>query len=1343
MRYLLLLVALFLALTQGINLHASDYYFEHITVADGLSQNYITCIYQDSRGFMWFGTPNGLNRYDGYQVKEYNADTDNKRSLPDNNISVIFEDSDQRLWIGTHDGLCRYCPQTDDFAVVNLDVLSENTPENRHILSFYEDADHVLWIGSIGGALYAYDTEDDELEFYVQAIERAPVQVITSDADLLLLGCANNQGTMHLDKENRRCFRTKTDSLYPGLSITSLLRGGDGGLWVGSNNKGVHRYGKSAPEILLHDVQGLCTLSDSLMIIITENSGLYEYNMHRQSVDAIDANQKQSNLNSDAVTCVYADSSDILWVGTTNGGVNKFDSNSSHFKHISLHTGDLNRQNVNSVLAICELDERNLLVGLDNKGLMVYDKVTGQLLPHDIGRNFPDLKDVPVNAVLRDSRGFTWVGTYRKSIKVVGPQPEQNQINKLISQEIPANSSVKYVMEDSRHRVWIATSLGEVFCYDPGKKSMDKYKKGLNDLINPNVMLSLYEDSDHHIWAGSLCGLYRFDEKNEAFEQMYLPNRDNLFANRNIIVPICQVDDVLWVGSQDGLIGYSLKTKRVSHYGMADGLPGNKIKGILFEEKSGSLWISTDKGLSRLDLKNKRFFNFGLEDGILNREFNYMSFMRGQNGDFFLGSVNGIYHFNPEKMVSNPHEPKIAITSYQLYDNESVAGADKGMRYIPVVAGDKISIPYSESTFSIHYVGLNYTQTCKNEYAYRLLNYDDKWRYVGNRRIATFTNLDPGVYRFQVTASNGSGIWNKDGSELTIEILPPWYRTIWAYIIYAVVAVSLIIFLMRAYTNRVKMKSQLENEQFERRQSEKLNQMKMAFFSNITHEFRTPLTLILSPLASIINKRVGKSAQDEYLKIIQNNALKLLELVNELLDFSKSEAGNFSFNPVHTDLNKVIEREMRTFMPLAESKSINMACHCEEESLTGMADPVILRKIVSNLLSNAIKHTPEGGMICVHVEKSEAEGKGSVVRICVEDTGKGIPQDQQSLIFERFYQMKEDSSNGTGIGLALVKNLVELHHGSISIESTVGVGSKFIIEIPYVQSSLPLDEVDQSIVPTVVSVESEAEEHVSGAIGEEKKTHTVLIAEDNRELRTYMCGLLAPNYNVLVAENGREAWEMTQKDLPDVIISDVLMPEMDGKEFCRCVKRDVHTCHIFFIMLTALASEDCQKEGLKVGADDYLTKPFNPEILLSKLANIFQRRTHISRQTQTMQALKPEEVVNEDKDSRFLLDLIEIIKANLSNSDLKIDDIGKELGMSRTPFYKKIKELTNHTPNDFLKTLRLEQAKKYLSDSDKNISEIAYMTGFSSPKYFRECFKKQYGESPTEFVQRMKACQGA
>lgn len=1294
---------------------AHDYYFEQLTIADGLSQNYVTCISQDGQGFLWFGTPNGLNKYDGYQIKEYGLD----------NVSAIFSDSHQRLWVGTRNGLYNYRPQTDDFEYVKLGDTPYSNAEDIHVLAFYEDREGMLWIGTAGGILYAYHPKEQQIKEQFYSIQRAPIRALTSCRDSLLLGC-DNEGTMHLDKISKQSFRTASDSLYVGTSVTSFLSVKDQELWLGSYNKGLFRYGEQQPILDTQYIQGLCLLSDTCVLIATENNGLFEYDKAQGNVFPVNALRKETNLNSNAITCLYADFTGILWIGTTNGGINKFDPNRNNFRFISLHTEGLPWQSIHSVFALDELDEENLLIGLDNKGLYVYNRQTGKVSPHHYDSYFPELKETPVNAVLHDSRGLIWVGTYKKSLKVIGPQQECDYIHQLINRELLASSTIKYLCEDAKGRIWMGTSTGEICCYYPLERSLKKYNKAINTLFHPNVILSLYEDKSHRIWAGSMCGLYYFDEQQQDFQQAYLPDQENLFTGKNVIIPICQVEDALWLGTQNGLIQYFHATQETRHFTTADGLPSSKIKGLLWDETNRHLWISTDKGLSSLNLADNTFTNFGLEDGIINREFNNMSYLCDQHGEFFFGSINGIYHFHPEKLKSNLHAPQLILTSYQLYDHAP--------HTTPIVSGEEICIPYSESTFSINYVALNYTNTQKNEYAYRLKNYDEKWKYVGAQRMATYTHLEPGTYYFQVIGSNSDGIWNKDGANLKIVILPPWYRTIGAYLVYFLLILSFLYFLMYAYTNRIKMKSQLANEQFERRQLEKLNQLKMQFFSNITHEFRTPLTLIISPLDNIIQQKVGKTMQGDYLKIIQNNAIKLLKLVNELLDFSKSEAGYFSFTPAVVDLAKVIGQEVHTFMPLIESKHIQLSYVCQEPSLICMADKAVIQKIVSNLLSNAIKHTPDEGRICILLER-----RNDRIQISIQDSGKGIPQDQQQLIFERFYQMKEDSSNGTGIGLALVKNLTKLHQGVIRVESRVNEGSNFIVEIPYIAaSSYTESSAEKSTEENTLPQEAihVIEEEKYTAPSEQLQRATILIAEDNKELRIYISTLLMGAYNVLTAENGKVAWEMIQRELPDLILSDIVMPEMDGTALCRQVKQNIHTCHIPFIMITALTAESCQKDALSVGADDYLTKPFNSDILQSKISNMLHSRTLISRQVKTLHALKPEEMSSADKDSEFMLHLIEIVKANLSNADLKIDDLGKELGMSHTPFYKKIKQLTNQTPNDFLKSIRLEQAKKLLTDSDLNISEIAYLTGFNSPKYFRECFKKQYGESPTDYLER-------
>ena len=1333
---------LIMLLILTINTYASTkniYYFEQVTVADGMSQNHITCIYQDKQGFMWFGTTNGLNKYNGYEIEEFYTKPNVKNSLCNNSISSLFCDSYNQLWVGTSNGLCKYRPQSNDFEQIQLSNYAKGTNENQHIISLYEDKNHVLWIGTTCGVLYAYHLKNGQLETYPHLPHYASIRVINSFNDSLIVGCSNTQGVFHVDQQKKRFYKTKMDALYNGKSISSCTKDMKGQLWMGSNDNGLIAYGKAMNNnIDIGNIQYICNHSDSLLIIATENNGLHEYNIRTKKITDICAKEQEANLNSKAVTCLYKDLSQILWVGTTNGGINKFDPNRNNFQFLSLHFENTPRQSINSVLTLCKQKDNNLLIGLDNKGLYCYNPLTANTSKHTIGDKYSELKNSPINAVLHDSRDFTWIGTYCKSIKVVGPEPEQSRINKLINKYLSSNSSVKHIIEDSRKHIWIATSQGIILRYNPKKQSMEKFDRSINLKVNPNVILSLYEDSRKQIWAGSMCGLYCYDKKKNDFVQVYLPDKKNYSYAKNTIIPICETDNkTLWLGTQDGLLRYNVSTKQIKRYASNNGLSSNSIKGLLYDKKTQHLWISTDKGLSSYNLKDEQITNFGLEDGITNREFNNMSFLNDGEGNFYFGSINGIYHFRPELIARNVHVPKVVITHCQFYENNWQEQSMPTINNTPLTTKTSIEIPYSKSTFSIHYVALNYTNSSKNKYAYRLKNYDNNWHYVEGQRIATFTNLDPGTYYFQVIASNNDGVWNKEGSTLSIIILPPWWRSIWAYMIYFILISSLLYATMKFYTNRIKIKSQLASEQFERKQLEKLNQLKMQFFSNITHEFRTPLTLILSPLDSLVKQKVGKSMQNEYLRIIQNNAIKLLELVNELLDFSKAGAGSFIFKPSNIQLNSILKQELNTFQPLAESKNIKLQFVDNDQEFTCQADASILQKIVCNLLSNAIKHTPENGNICLCLEK--IEGLEPYLEISVKDSGKGIPKEQQQLIFERFYQMKEDCNNGTGIGLTLVKNLTDLHNGTIRVDSTPNCGSTFIVSIPFVKPTEDIilqesikDDLQMTMYTASAQQSVQIEDELFTKEGHITK-HTILIAEDNHELRSYIASLLANRYNILTAENGKIALEISQKELPDIIISDILMPEMDGKEFCSRIKKDIHTCHIPFMILTALTSESYQLEGLTIGADDYITKPFNPSILLSKVNNILESRKLITRRSHTLQAMQPEELVEEDKDKQFLLQLISIIRANMSNSKLKIDDLGRELGMSHTPFYKKIKELTNQTPNDFLKQIRLEQAKKLLIESKLSVSEVAYQTGFSSPKYFQECFKKHFGENPSKY----------
>lgn len=1331
---------IFIIAVFSINSFASrpliDFYFEHITIADGLSQNYITCIQEDAEGFIWIGTKNGLNKYDGYKITEYNHMPDAPYSITDSYISIIYKDSQNNLWIGTNNGLCRYRREYDDFEAIDFTAVNNNAAD-RVVISLFEDIDHVLWIGTSGGMLYSLNPDKKTLTPYPPSFEKTAIKEIIRYRDSLIIGCSNN-GLLYLDTDNKKFHKIATETSLERSVITSFSTDKDDNLWIGTRYQGLFKYGH--PHNIFSDqtILDICN-QDSFILIGTEENGLICFNHYTEEYQSIKTGQKGNNLNSDAITCLYLDSTGILWVGTTNGGVNKYDIHKNIFKHLSLSSENQYQLSMHSVYAMESNDEKTLLIGLDTKGLLSLNNETGEIDKKQIGK-YSELNGSSINTILKDSRDIIWVGLYKKGVTTIGPTETVSQINKLLSLHLSESTSVKYIIEDSKQRIWIGTSDKGVLCYNPLSNSIKAYDTTFNIYLSSNIITSILEDDEQRIWVGTINGLFQYMEHSDRFQLILLPDNNSVLSTRNTIIPICQVADNLWLGTRQGLIKYNFKKNQSHILNQSDGLPSESIKGLLYDNNGNGLWISTDKGLSRLDLSTDKFTNFGLKDGIISTEFNDMSVLKARNGMFYFGGVDGIYYFHPDHIKTNPNPPKVVITHYRLYDNKSDASIITPTPQIPVTQGQEIKIPYNEGIFSIDFVALNYTNSNKNQYAYKLDGHDNNWKFVGDQRMATYTNLSPGSYVFNVIASNNDGIWNEKGSSLRIVILPPWWRTPWAYLLYFILAGITIAISIRIYTTRLKMKNQLINEQFERAQLEKLDQLKSQFFSNITHEFRTPLTLIISPLEILMKNKSNQSNKNEYLEIIKRNTNKLLALVNQFLDFSKADSNQFLFTPSVTDITLFIKNEIESFIPLAKEKQQHLHIICNPDNFICIADSNIIEKIVYNLLSNAIKYTPKNGEIIVNA-KIENQDNNDLLILTVKDTGKGIPQDKQKLIFERFYQLDEKTSAGTGIGLSLAKSLTELHHGSIEVESEPDHGSLFTVKIPLERTY------DNSFKPysyptSDMEAKEDKEEHYSyNKLLEDKDKknqlrQTILIAEDNNDLRIFISSILSDKYTILEAENGVIALELAKKENPDIILSDILMPEMDGKQLCQQIKQDMQTCHIPFIMITALTSEINQMEGLAVGSDDYIVKPFSPEILKIKIKNALKSRSLISRHQTTLSAMKPEEVTVEDKDTAFLLDVIEYIKANVSEPDLKVDDLSQNSGMSRTPFFKKIKSLTGMTPNDFIRNIRLNQAAKLLSDSDLGIAEIAYNIGFTSPKYFRECFKKQFGITPSEYMEQ-------
>lgn len=1322
----LIILWILLSVSQTVGQSLPNFWFEQLTIADGLSQNYVTAIEQDKNGFIWIGTKNGLNKYDGYEMTVYNHIQNDSTSIPHNYIVTLYRDSKDNLWIGTNSGLCKYIAEKDLFQFFNFGT-SDKSYSNCNISSLSEDKNGLLWIGTEEGLLISFDlkTEKSKLYRYSQGIK-----AIKQDGQALLIG-GRNSGIAHFDPINEVFYQTSTDSVYNSNTVTTIATDPKGNFWIGTQSHGFYLYGQTLNKLSGQTILDICFYKDSLALLGTEEDGLICYNIQTNETQLINNTRADINLNSEGITCFYIDSTKTIWMGTINGGINKFDPNRSRFKHLSFSLKNNLPSAINCVFALEKLDNHSILIGLNTKGVYSLDTRTFEIDNRTINEDIPQLDGTTINTILKDSRGIIWFGTYKKSLVISGPHHLTSPIKKLIKNDLPSSASIKYLYEDSQHRIWIGTDNSGLFCYDRGE--LKKY-------IYPNLITCVVEDDNNQIWVATNSGLYLYYPKDDTFKTAFLANKKQPYSLANTIIPICPIQDTLWLGTRQGLIKYSYREQEHQIFQVEDGLPSESIKGLLHDKPNHKLWISTDRGLSCLDLSSYQFTNFGLKDGITCTEFNDMSFKKGPDGTFYFGCVDGIYSFHPDLVKKNPNPPKVVITHYRLYDDLSKNNINKGILQIPIPDNKEITIPFRQSIFSLDFVALNYTNTTKNQYAYKLENYDNNWHYVGTQHMATYTNLNPGTYLFRVKASNNDKIWNEEGASVKIIILPPWWRTAWAYLIYIIIIGGIVFLSIRMYTNRLKMQNQLNREQFERAQLEKLDKLKSQFFSNITHEFRTPLTLIISPLETINNPKGKVVLRNDYLITIKNNAYKLLDLVNRLLDFSKIESGSFTFNPIDVDIISLIKRGVQYFQSVADEKNITLTFHCDHNDFICTIDPNIVEKILYNLISNAIKYTPENGKVDVIATLE----KPCRLKLSVKDSGKGIPPEKQSLIFERFYQLEGDIPYGTGIGLSLVKSLVELHQGDIDIESEPNKGTLFTIYIPYketvVQHTSVVPSIEKDVQPTSGKNKPDIMNFLNDNDCREANSSqfTILVAEDNTDLRKFIKSILLGNYNVIEAENGTIALDMARKECPDIIISDILMPEMNGKQLCLQIKQDVQTCHIPFIMITALISETDQIDGLTVGADDYITKPFNPEILKTKIRNVLKNRILITRRYATLSALEPEEFETEDKDANFLLEVIEFIKANVSNPDLKVDDLSRNAGMSRTPFFKKIKSLTGKTPSDFIREIRLNQAAKLLTQSDLIITEIAYQTGFTSPKYFRECFKKQFGESPSEYIEHHK-----
>jgi signal transduction histidine kinase/DNA-binding response OmpR family regulator len=876
--------------------------------------------------------------------------------------------------------------------------------------------------------------------------------------------------------------------------------------------------------------------------------------------------------------------------------------------------------------------------------------------------------------------------------------------------------------------------------------------------LGSNNVRSLLVDRSGTLWVGTWAdGLHQFDEQSGKFKR-FVHDAGNPHSVANNFIRAIYEDCAgrLWIGTDGGLDELDRATKQFKHYTEKDGLPNNKIWGIL-EDDRGRLWLSTNNGISCFDPKastNSAFKNYTVRDGLSHQEFNRGAYFKSNNGEMFFGGMNGVTAFHPDGIGDNPFVPPVVITACKRYntdDAEGIAIVERG-----ISARQEIKFSYKDNIISFEFAALNFRNSEQNQYAYKLEGYREQWIQLGAHREATFTNLDPGEYVLRVKGSNNDGVWNEEGASLKIIITPPWWRTWWAYALYGVIFFGLLYGLRRYETSRQQFKHRAELEHVQAEKLHELNHLKSRFFANISHEFRTPLTLIMGQVEALHSDETAESKKAK-LAMAARNAQKLLTLINQLLDLSKFEAGQMTLRASQQNIVPLLKHLTATFESWAAQKKIALQFETSQDDVPVRFERDKIEKVMYNLLSNALKFTPEGGKVSVQlavlsdqlsvishqlpVKKLMAD---DCLLITIRDSGIGIPHDRLPYIFDRFYQVDSSQTReyeGTGIGLALVQELVQLHGGGISVESAVGFGTTFVISLPLgnahlkpeqmvVSEQLSVNSDQLSVTSEQLSVFSTAQPATSGQ-QPASSSDFILIVEDNADMRAFIGESLQDGYRILQAANGEEGFVKAQEYLPDLIITDVMMPRVDGYEMTRRIRQDQVTCHIPIIMLTAKAAEEDKLEGLERGVDAYLTKPFNKKELQIRVRKLIELRRLLRQQTGTKAVLAPSKIEATSLDQQFLQRIQEIIEENLENEDFSVDDLAAKAGVGQRQLQRKLKALTDSSPQQCIRSMRLQRARQLLEQGAGTVSEIAFRLCYGTVAAFSEAFREEFGEPPS------------
>jgi signal transduction histidine kinase/DNA-binding response OmpR family regulator/streptogramin lyase len=1376
------------------------------------SATIVHAFHHDSQGFIWIGSQEGLLRFDGYTYKPYSYTPFDSNSLSNDWVFDIEEDHLGNLWIGTFGGGLNYFDQKTEKFTRFSGTTEKN--QNSHITKIIVNEDGSIWFSGSMHSLTHLKLDLDKKPHYTHYdFSNEPVAksfptkntALTAHKDkqgIIWIGMAT-EGLIRFDPVTEEIIQYKHDpennQSISHNTISSICEDDSGNIWIGTGHPNISRHGAGLNlfnrrtktfKHFKHDWSGKNSIcSNNICQLLIDNTGIMWIGTWNNYINTVAVKELLSeeepffrhhkNLKRPVIESLYEDRYGNVWIGLMNRESHKFDRQQNSFALFSRNENYPNSLTQTGTWTVYADQSGKMWFGTN--GVDVYDSETGNFKHYYYDRqDTTGLSSNMISGIQENPEGNVWIATWHDGINILIPESgifKHMKNNPNDSMGLGSNT-IQHLLARPNGDFWIATQNVGIQLYE--RKTGNFYTFDLDPETHEDFIFSnLCEDRSGTLWIGtSNNGMYslRLDKHLNPEIVHYYNDPQNLSSLScndvsDIIQPSVIDTNTLWIATKAGLNRFDLETKSFKHFYRKDGLAANLILKIL-EDNQGNLWCTTPHGISVYNIKTGKILSFGRGDGMPFDSFGgfRQNAAKDLDGRLYFAGGNGVLSFLPEDIRQNPNIPPIRITDFSVFPKH--VELDTAIQY-----KRSIVLDYNQNMFSFDFAALNFTNPEKNQYAYKMEGLIDDWIQIGTERTASFTNLDPGEYVFRVKGSNNHGVWNEEGTSVKVIILPPWWRSSWAYIAYFILVLSVLYALRQYDLKRQRLKHQLALEHEYTENLQEIDRMKSRFFANISHEFRTPLTLILGPIKKWLPQLRNRNLKQD-LMMMQRNANRLFRLINQLLDLSRLESGGMTLQVREADITQMLRGYVQSFESLARIKKINLEFIAEPESIKTFVDRDKIEKIMYNLLSNAFKFTPENGevIVCLSLrgdlhkgrstkqspsvgnkeiaasspllgtrnDKSKIQNpKSKFLKISVTNTGSYIPPENINRIFDRFYQANVSEirgHEGSGIGLALTKELVELHHGQIRVDSHIDTGTIFTIHLPLGKEHLNEQQISDSPISFPDNIE-EAFLYETMTAGESrpknrKNLPLVMIVEDNPDVRFYIRGHLEHSFRIAESSDGKEGLETAIKKIPDLIISDVMMPGMDGFELCRKLKTDERTSHIPVILLTARATTEDKIGGLETGADDYLTKPFDAQELQARIRNLIKQReklrAHYARHLKFDQQLQTGNIANHAFHDRA----IQVVERHLADEEFDVTDFAREMDYSRSQLTRKLEALTGMAPSRFIRMQRLVQASKMLGHEEVNISQVAYACGFNNLSYFSRSFKAQFGQLPSDYIKK-------